>query len=398
MMLLSRLASVVDRVFAGAALNPPKIVRRRSSAERLSYEDRLRALSMIAAFYNRREHLSASETFFPTPPPITPTCTLVRRLGNEGAVIDLTWASEFTPLWSAEALIEHFGSCAPHELERAGMNPTFTADDISAIAVDNSGPLRDKYFRIEPNRIGHARWYRHLGAAPRPAVVILHGYMAGEYALEERMWPVRRLFDSGADVLLSVLPFHGPRRARRRGYLPPAFPSADPRFTIEGMRQLVFDHRALFDYLTRLGTPALGVMGISLGGYGASLLSTLEARLRCGVFFIPLSAIEAYAYASGRFIGSPEEQLAQLHAMRAAHHPISPLARLPRISGDKVVVIHGQADAITGHAHSEPLVKHFDAEAHHFVGGHVLHFGRGRAFEAMWRLLAREGFLAAKKD
>ncbi|HEY6879739.1 MAG TPA: hypothetical protein VI299_17045, partial [Polyangiales bacterium] len=196
--------------------------------------------------------------------------------------------------------------------------------------------------------------------------------------------------------VLSVLPFHGRRRARGRGYLPPAFPSADPRFTIEGMRQLVFDHRALFDYLTRLGTPGLGVMGTSLGGYGAALLATLEARLRAGVFFIPLSAIEAYAYASGRFIGNAQEQLAQLHAMQAAHYPISPLARPPLIRGNQVVVIHGQADVITGREHSDPLVKHFDAEVHHFLGGHVLHFGRGRALEAMWRLLAREGFLATK--
>jgi hypothetical protein len=38
-------------------------------------------------------------------------------------------------------------------------------------------------------------------------------------------------------------------------------------------------------------------------------------------------------------------------------------------------------------------VAHFAAEVHHFAGGHLIHYGRGRAFEAMWRLLSRQGFL-----
>jgi pimeloyl-ACP methyl ester carboxylesterase len=391
MTLLSMIAHGVDRVFAGAALNPPKVLRRRSSAERLSHVDRMRALSVIAAFYSRTDFLRGDGSFFPTPAPIAPSCTQVRRLGNQGMVLDLTWASEFTPLWSVEALIEHFGSQAPHELEQAGVEPTFSVADISELGVDTTGQLRDKYLRAEANRIAHARWYRH--DTPRPAVVILHGYMVGEYAIEERMWPVQKLFDSGVDVLLTVLPFHGPRRSASRGYLPPAFPSADPRFTIEGMRQLVFDHRALFDYLTRMGTPKLGVMGISLGGYGASLLATLDARLRAGVFFIPLSAIEEFAHTHGRFIGNHEEQRQQREAMERAHRAVSPLARPALIRGEQVVIINGQADAITGLRHTDPLVKHFDAEVHHFIGGHLLHFGRAHAFQAMWRLLEREGFL-----
>jgi pimeloyl-ACP methyl ester carboxylesterase len=390
---VARFANGIDRVFAGAALNPPRALRRRSSAESLSHEDRLRALAVIAAFYNREEHLARDAPFFPPSPPIAPSSTHVRRLGNEGMVVDLSWASEFTPLWSNEALISHFGSRASQDLVRVGIEPTFTIEDIAALGVDASGPLRDKYFRADANRVGHARWYRHLGGKPRPAVVILHGYMVGEYAIEERMWPVQKLFDSGVDVLLSVLPFHGPRRSRSRGYLPPAFPSADPRFTIEGMRQLVFDHRALFDYLTRLGTPSLGVMGISLGGYGASLLCTLDPRLSAGLFFIPLSAIEEFAHMHGRLIGSAREQAEQREALRLAHLPVSPLARPSLLRSDQVVVINGEADAITGRAHTDPLVAHFAAEVHHFVGGHLIHYGRGRAFEAMWRLLGRQGFL-----
>jgi pimeloyl-ACP methyl ester carboxylesterase len=393
MKLLGKLAHTVDRVFAGGAINPPTFLRGLTAPERLGHAERMRALSVMAAFYNRDEYLALDGPFFPPPAPIAPQLTHVRTLGNRGMVVDLTWPSEFTPLWSTDALVSRLGAWAPEQLERAGIEPSFRADDISALGVDSTGSLSDKYLRIAPNRIAHARWYRHLGSAPRPVVVILHGYMVGEYLIEERMWPVQKLFDRGADVVLSVLPFHGLRRSPRRGYLPPAFPSADPRFTIEGMRQLVFDHRALFDYLTRLGTPALGVMGISLGGYGAALLATVEARLRCGLFFIPLSAIELFAHANGRFRGSREQQLQQRDAMQRAHVPVSPLSRPPTIRGSQVVIINGQSDAVTGLLHTEPLREHFAAEVHHFLGGHLLHFGRGRAFEAMWRMLDREGFL-----
>lgn len=387
----TQLARGIDRVFAGAALNPPKMLRRRSASESLGHDDRMRALSLIGAFYNRPEFISREAPFFAEPRAITPAKRFVRKLGREGEVVDLSWASEFEPLWSTEKLVAHFGSWAKKELELAGVEPGFSVDDIAALGVDRSGQLVDKYLRAHKNRNGHARWYRH-NSGQRPTVIILHGYMVGEYAIEERMWPVQKLFDSGMDVVLSVLPFHGLRRSDSRGYLPPAFPSGDPRFTIEGFRQLVFDHRALFDFLERSGAPALGVMGVSLGGYGASLLATLDTRVKLATLFIPLAAIEDFAHAHGRLIGSDAQQALQREAMAKANWPVSPFSRPPVITGDKVVIIAGDADAITGSRHTARLAEHFQAELSPFIGGHLLHFGRTKAFEAMWRLLAREGF------
>ena len=385
------LARGFDRVFAGAALNPPQMLRRRSASESLGHDDRMRALSVIGAFYDRPEFLTREGPFFGVPRPITPATKRVRKLGTQGEVLDLSWASEFEPIWSADALVEHFGSWAKRELEQAGLDASFSVDDIAALGVDRSGPLSAKYHRVHANRNGHARWWRHTGE-PRPTVIILHGYMVGEYLIEERMWPVQKLFDSGVDVVLSVLPFHGLRRSDSRGYLPPAFPSGDPRFTIEGFRQLVFDHRALFDFLERSGAPALGVMGVSLGGYGASLLATLDTRIKLATLFIPLAAIEDFAHAHGRLIGSDAQQALQREAMGKANWPVSPFSRPPVITGDKVVIIAGDADAITGSRHTARLTQHFNAELSPFIGGHLLHFGRAKAFEAMWRLLAREGF------
>jgi dienelactone hydrolase len=335
-------------------------------------------LNAIAAFYNRDELMRPGSALFPKPPAIAPEIKRVRTLkasakDTAGEVLDLSWPSAFTPLWTRAA-----------------------AGDLR---LDRSGELIDKYMRAQRNQTAHARWFRHA-SGPRPCVVLLHGYMAGTYAIEERIWPAQKLFESGLDVVISVLPFHGPRRSEARGYRPPAFPSSDPRFTIEGMRQLVNDHEALFDYLLdgHEGTrrvASLGVMGMSLGGYGAALLCTLDPRLQFGVFVIPLAAIEDFAHTHGRFVGTEAEQHAQRLAMSRAQAPVSPLSRPPLIEPERAIVLAGESDWVTGMSHARRLSAHFATETRTFEGGHLLQFGLGRAFAPVWKMLEQAGHLAS---
>jgi pimeloyl-ACP methyl ester carboxylesterase len=320
----------------------------------------------------------------------------VRAIGGVGEVLDLRWPSEFEPLWSLAALQERLetSSAGDREFLRVSSQPDAAAL-LREFGIDQSASLRDKYLRSRANRTAHARWFRHA-AGPRPIAVLLHGYLGGNFAIEERVLPVRRLFDGGLDVVLSVLPLHGSRRSESRGFRPPAFPSSDPRFTIEGFRQLVFDHRALFGYLRDAGAPGLGLMGMSLGGFSAALLSTLEEQLRFSVLFIPLAAIEVFAHDHGRMLGSSAEQEQQRDALRAAQWPISPLARPPLLAADRVAIVAGEADHVTGIAHAERLAEHFGTHISRFEGGHLLHFGRERAFEPVWQMLESVGFRSVR--
>jgi len=387
---VAQLAKGVDRAFAGTALNPPNVIRRNSSAEGLSVSQRMRGLAAIEAFYDRPEFRPRHSALFPPPDMIHPSIKRVRGLGSVGEVLDLTWPSGFTPLWSSQRMAERLSEMPAAALQELGFGGRTIEQIMGELGLDKSGELVDKYLRGLRNQQAHARWLRHLDR-PRPCVVLLHGYMSGSYALEERMWPVRQLFDSGMDVVLSVLPFHGPRRSEARGWRPPAFPSSDPRFTIEGLRQLVRDHTALFDYLLDGRVLSLGVMGMSLGGYGASLLATLDERLAFGVFVIPLAAIEEFAFTHGRFIGSTTEQHTQRAGMQAAHRTVSPFSRPPLVKGDRVVVLAGQSDLVTGVEHARRLSEHFETELTLFEGGHLIQFGRSRAFEPVWAMLRRHG-------
>jgi pimeloyl-ACP methyl ester carboxylesterase len=367
---VSKLARGLDRAFAGAALRPPGRFLRGNRGPEPAAAVRLQALSVIASFYDRPE-----DELFARPEAIEPERVQARTLSTRGQVIDLHWPSLFEPLWSRAALAEHVTA-----------REALRSVDLAAIGFDRSADLREKYLRSRANRTAHARWFKHDGP-PRPCVVLVHGYMAGNYVIEERVWQVKRLYESGLDVVMTVLPLHGPRRSEERGYRPPAFPSNDARFTIEGFRQLVFDHRALFGFLRAQGVPSLGIMGMSLGGYSAALLATLESYLRFAVMLVPLASIEDFVRENGRFAGSPTEQQALHEALRLAHRPISPFARPSLLAPERVVVVAGESDLVTGVGQARVLAAHFDAELSLFHGGHLLHAGRELAFTPVWRLL-----------
>lgn len=353
---LSQAASGFDRAVSATLLARSKRARASSRAESLGHEERMRALAAIRAIYDDPSYYRDPDSFFAPPPRAEGRFVSVRRLaikaGSDrgvGEVVDATWAS---PL-------------APHD------------DAISG-----------RYLAHAENQTGAARLFLGPGAE-RPAVILIHGYRGGQLAIEERVWPIPWLLERGLDVALAVLPFHGVRA--RRG--PPLFPSSDPRFTIESFRHTIHDLRVLTRILRDRGAPTVGVMGMSLGGYAASLLATVVDDLAFAVPFIPLASIADFARDGGRLVGSEEDQRLQHEALDDAHRVVSPFARPPRLAPDRVLVIAGDGDRITPIAHARRLTDHFRAPLETFAGGHILQFGRAEAFRAAGRMLGRLNLL-----
>jgi pimeloyl-ACP methyl ester carboxylesterase len=246
--------------------------------------------------------------------------------------------------------------------------------------------VRDTYLGYERNRTAHARMW--LAPEPRPMAILIHGYMAGQWAVEERAWPIDWLTRRGLDVAIAVLPFHALRG--NTDQVAPPFPGADPRFTNEGFRQAIHDLRALVAYARVRGAPHVGVMGMSLGGYTTSLLATVEPDLAFAVPIIPLASIADFARDRGR-LGTEAQSRAQHAALEAANAIVSPLARKSLVAKDHVLVVGADADRITPIAHAERLARHFDAPLVKIHGGHLLQFGRRSAFKEIGRMLRRIG-------
>lgn len=249
-----------------------------------------------------------------------------------------------------------------------------------------------RFERVVENREAAARFYDHT-SGPRPTIVLVHGYRSGQYAIEEVAWPIDWMLSQGLDVVVFVLPFHGLRAAPGRG---PAFPSSDPRFTIEGFRQAIGDLRALVRHLHERGSKDVGVMGMSLGGYTAALFASLEPSLAFAIPMIPLASFADVAREANRLVGSASERDLQHTALERAFAIASPLHRPLAIGVERTLVIAAEVDRITPPSHAKKIATHWGSPLSVFPGGHILQLGRREGFRSMMALLRREGILPAR--
>jgi dienelactone hydrolase len=343
--ILGTAASAFDRAIVVAMQTRNRRVRARSEA--LSHDERMEKLAWIRDAYGDKNLIANPDAYFVPPSKIDPKLRRVRT--DDGEVLDASWASTFDPY----------------------------LDDV-----------RGSYLAHDANRTAHARLF--LSGKPRPAVVLIHGYMAGQWAIEERAWPIDWIRRRGLDVAIALLPFHA-MRGRADGGAPP-FPGADPRFTNEGFRQAIADVRAVISILRDRGAPAVGAMGMSLGGYTTSLLATVERDLAFAVPLIPLASIADFAQDQGR-LGDDEKSRLQHRALEEANWVVSPFARPSKVPPNRMMIVGAEADRITPIRHAERLARHFQAPLHRFHGGHLLQFGRSEAFREVRRLWQRIGLV-----
>ena len=135
---------------------------------------------------------------------------------------------------------------------------------------------------------------------------------------------------------------------------------------------------------------------MSLGGYTAALLGTVDPTVGPAVLMIPLASLgDAYLeHREGRADAPPAWIASRIED---AYRVVSPFARAPRLAGGDVMVISASGDRITRAAHADRLRAHFgDGPTQTFVGGHMLQFGRGAAFGALAKWLASRGLIAPR--
>lgn len=230
----------------------------------------------------------------------------------------------------------------------------------SGYAPSPDEPGRDRFLSYEPNRTAHAYLMRHPGP-PRPWVVCVPGYRMGRPAVDFTGFRASWLHKSlGLNVAVFVMPFHGPRTSGRRGgdgYL-----SGDFLDTIHAQAQAVWDLRRLVGRLRDEGAPAVGVYGVSLGGYTTALLSSLEPNLERAVLGIPAACFADLARAhvppalmqAAEWLGFP---LGQIEAVLRV---VSPLAMPPRLAREHRYIYAGISDRLAPPHHAWDLWRHWE--------------------------------------
>ncbi len=237
--------------------------------------------------------------------------------------------------------------------------------------------IHAEYLANEANRTAHVYLWRHRDG-PRPTVLCIHGYAQGRIVLDAQAFEVRRLHERlGLDVAAVVLPLHGPRSALRRSGA--GFLDGHPLWTNAGFTQAVWDLRRLTGWLRAQGAPALGVYGMSLGGYTSALFASLEAGLACAIPMIPVASLSALVW---RGMREPQRHAAEAaglseEAFERAWGTHAPLRMQPLVPREGRLVVAALADRIVPPEQAHALWEHWERPAlHWFPGTHVGWVGR----------------------
>jgi hypothetical protein len=204
-------------------------------------------------------------------------------------------------------------------------------------------PARDRWLSYTANHRVYGLMLRHR--EQRPWLVCVHGAEMGRAALDLQLFRAWHLYSNlGLNVVLPVLPMHGPRaRNRPKGA---AFPGADVLDDVHGAAQAVWDIRRLLTWIRAQEPGALiGLNGISLGGYLTSLVASLDDGLTCAILGVPVVDLVELV---GRHTGlSHYDDLDQtMKFSKPIGRMISPLTLTPRVPMQGRFIYAGIADRL----------------------------------------------------
>ena len=221
---------------------------------------------------------------------------------------------------------------------------------------------------------------------PAPATVLaLHGFTMGDPARDAAMLMAPEWFAHGLDVVLMTLPFHGARTPATARYSGELFASWHVGRLNEAVRQSICDVQRVQAWLRARTDAPVGIIGLSLGGYLASLAAEL---ISSWAFVIPIAApVRLGSFPSTLFARSPYARrgAAPLSPVELdeAYHPHSPLTHALAIPTERALIVAGRGDAIVAPEQPLALWRHWGRPSlHWYDGSHVTPFRRETVFAA----------------
>jgi dienelactone hydrolase len=236
-------------------------------------------------------------------------------------------------------------------------------------------PGRERWMGYVPVATAHAWLLRHAGAN-RPWLVCIHGYRMGHASMDLAAFRAADLRDRfGVNVLLPVLPLHGPRRIGRLSG--DGFFGADIVDMVHAEAQAMWDLRRWLGWMRAQGGSRIGVYGLSLGGYNAALLACLDAELACVVAGIPATDLAALVWRHGpeHILRIAEQRGFERDRAERVLRVVSPLALAPRVPHERRFIFAGTADQLVPAGHVQRLAQHWGEPKTSWYEGAHLGFG-----------------------
>lgn len=256
-------------------------------------------------------------------------------------------------------------------------------------------PGAQRWAGYEPNRTAVATVLRHRGR-PRPWVLGIHGFGMG-YAFMDLvgLHAMHLHRDLGFNVVMPVLPLHGPRKVTRLSG--EAFLSFDLMNTVHGATQAIWDIRRVLSWVRAQDAPSIAVYGVSLGAYIASLLVGIEDGIDAVVAGIPVVDFpEMFRGQSPHHIRlrAVEHEILDGNA-ELVHRVISPLALSPMVDPAHRFIYAGLGDRMAPPSQAHALWRHWDEpEIFWYGGNHVGYLWSKQVTAFLNKSLASAGAVA----
>lgn len=265
----------------------------------------------------------------------------------------------------------------------------------SGYAPREGEPGRERWLGYASCRDAFAYVVRS-GGDGSPWLVCTNGYRMGHAAIDVRVFErfYRRL---GLNVLIPVLPLHGPRR--RAPHSGTGFLGLDVLDTLHAEAQAVWDIRRLIGWIRAQEPSGIGALGLSLGGYTTAVYTSIEAGLACAIPGIPLSDIPRMLarHAVPRQLERALRGGYSLEHAGEVLRVVSPLALAPKVPKAGRMMFGAVADRLVTPDQVRDLWRHWEEpEIVWYQGGHVTFRLERSVFAGIDRTLLRAGLIAGE--
>lgn len=257
-------------------------------------------------------------------------------------------------------------------------------------------PGRNRWLGYEPNTTAHA-WVLRNPRQPRPWMICIHGYRMGSSWLDLRVLGAERLHvEHGINVLSYVLPLHGPRKIGARsgdGLLQAGYVNF-----IHAEAQAMWELRRILGWLKRdQQATAVGMYGLSLGGFTTALFAGLEPGLACAIAGVPpADIVRASRRLGGRgllyfldMMGMPWSDVERVTRV------VSPLAFAPKLARERRYIFAGLLDRLAIPAEPRDLWEHWEHPTIDWYQGNHISFPVESSVQAMIDTAIKTWLLAA---
>ena len=256
-------------------------------------------------------------------------------------------------------------------------------------------PGRGRWLSYAANRTAHAWVLRHR-SGPRPWLVCIHGYQMGSPLIDLGAFEPRFFHEKlGLNLVVPTLPLHGRRKHGRisgDGYL-----SGSLLDTVHAEAQAMWDIRRLLSWVRAQGAPAVGVHGLSLGGYNTALLASLDDDLACAIPGIP--AVDfgrlLWEHMSESQVRDMENAGLTRKLANEVLRVVSPLAVEPKVPHAHRAIFGGVADRLVPAEQVRDLWLHWQKpEIVWYQGAHITFMLDPRVRELVERTVRGAGLAA----